>query len=234
VRHYAIIGQTLGHSWSQRWWTDFFATHHIHADYVPYEIDDIASWYRLIGATNQLQGYSVTIPYKQQIIPYLSDLDPIAREIGAVNVVRDHTGYNTDWIGFRDSIAPYILTRTRALVLGTGGVARAVRYALQTMNIDVTMVSRHHGLTYDQLTTDILHDHPILVNCTPLGMWPEVNACPDIPYHAITSAHLLFDCIYNPEQTLFLQRGAQQGATTINGKQMLINQALAAWQIWKQ
>ena len=185
---------------------------------------------------NYLDGMNVTIPYKQAIIPYLDRLDETAEAIGAVNVIHKHVGYNTDCLGFIDSIRPLLRADDRkALVLGTGGASKAVCYGLRKLGVIPTLVSRTPKagmLGYQDLTEDIMKDHTLIVNCTPLGMFPEVDACPDIPYAFITAQHLLFDCIYNPEETLFLQKGKAQGATTQNGMEMLYGQAKAAWKIW--
>lgn len=187
----------------------------------------------------QLDGYSVTIPYKEQIIPLLTQVDAVAREIGAVNVVRTHpvpTGYNTDWLGFAASIRPLLRSADKqALILGTGGAAKAVRYGLETLGIQSLFVSRTAQagqLTYQDLTRNVMTAHTVIVNATPVGMYPHVDECPDIPYQYLSDQHLLFDCIYNPTETLFLTRGKAHGCRTENGLRMLHLQAEEAWKIW--
>lgn len=188
-----------------------------------------------------LAGLNVTIPYKEQVLPYLDSLDDAAKAIGAVNTIviqnKKLKGFNTDYIGFTQSIQPLLLpTDTHALVLGNGGSAKAVAYALQQLGIQHQQVSRQPNqghLLYSDLTPSIVGQHTIIVNCTPLGMFPHLEQCPDIPYEAITAQHLLFDLIYNPPETLFLQKGRLAGARTKNGLEMLHLQADEAWRIWK-
>lgn len=234
--HYGIIGNPLEHSLSAKYFNDFFAQEKIDAEYALYELKELTSEgvKELMG---RLDGFNVTHPYKEAIIPYLRGLDPSAEAIGAVNVVYRGVGYNTDYIGFLESMRP--LKRPyddRALVLGTGGVAKAVCAALGELGIQSTMVSRHNCgpiRAYDALPgSGAIAAHLIIVNCTPLGMYPDIDSCPPIPYNEITPRHLLYDCVYNPEETEFLRRGAAQGAQTENGMQMLIGQAKAAWKIW--
>ena len=180
---------------------------------------------------------NVTYPYKESIIPYLSTLDSVAQTIGAVNVVHQGKGYNTDWIGFRNSLRPLVNPSQRALLLGTGGVSKAIQYAMKDLGIDYTIVSRTShasAITYEQLDEHVMATHTIIVNCTPLGMHPYADQLPDIPYHLLTNEHLLYDCIYNPERTLFLQQGELRGCKIKNGLEMLHLQADCAWKIWHQ
>ena len=187
-----------------------------------------------------MKGLNVTIPYKESVIEYLDDLDDIAQKIGAVNCIKideiQRVGYNTDYAGFRDSLKPLLKKHhTKALVLGTGGASKAVVYALNEMGIQTTLVSRKAGtteLTYQQLTKEIIAQHPIIINCTPVGMYPDIQLCPEIPYAFITAQHILYDLIYNPGKTLFLEKGEKQGATIKNGLEMLELQAEYAWEIW--
>ncbi len=189
----------------------------------------------------------MTIPHKRAVIPLLDRLDETAAEIGAVNVVKtshvpslrgeiELVGYNTDCIGFMESIKPMLKdTDRRALVLGTGGAAKAMMYGLRKLGIEAIYVSRTPGegmVEYKELTAEVMRTHTVIVNCTPLGMWPEVEGSPAIPYEWIGTKHMLFDCVYNPEETVFLRRGREQGARTLNGMGMLIGQADAAWKIW--
>ena len=193
-------------------------------------------------------GLNVTIPYKQLIIPYLNDLSEEAQAIGAVNVIRitrngnkvHLKGFNSDVIGFAKSIQPLLEPHhKKALILGcTGGASKAVRYGLETkLNLEVKGVSRRpseSNITYKDVTPELLEEYTVIVNCTPSGMYPHVNECPELPYEALTSKHLLYDLIYNPEETLFLQKGAQQGAKIKNGMEMLLLQAIASWEIWNR
>ncbi|MCQ2348248.1 MAG: shikimate dehydrogenase [Paludibacteraceae bacterium] len=240
MRYFGIIGKPVAQSFSARYFTDKFIREGIDAQYERYELAQIED---IVPYLERLDGFNVTIPYKQAILPYLSGLDDTAREIGAVNVVnKAHIGYNTDCIGFMNSIRPLLCETNRyALILGTGGAAKAVHYGLKQLGLQTVYVSRTPNkdtgdttIGYDALTEDIIRQHTVIVNCTPLGMWPKMDACAPIPYQYLSSAHLLYDCVYNPEQTLFLQQGAQQGARTCNGLGMLYGQAEAAWKIWNE
>ena len=242
MRHYAITGNPLEHSFSPAFFTQLFEQLKIDADYIklPLQTIDRIREY-------DLDGFNVTCPYKQTIIKYLDYTDPVARQIGAVNTVKRTrtekgyilTGYNTDCTGFKNAVLPLIVNREqdlKALILGTGGAARAVAYALKEMNIKSLFVSRNpdKGITYGSLDETIMSSHKIIINATPLGMHPLENIMPDIPYEYLTTSHIVYDCIYNPSETLFLKRAKQAGAKTENGLNMLICQAKAAWQIWNQ
>jgi len=195
---------------------------------------------------SQLCGLNVTIPYKQQVIPLLDELDETAAEIGAVNVIKfirkdgglRLKGYNSDAIGFESSISPLLKDfHKKALILGTGGASKAIEYTLRKLGITTTFVSRTAkagALTYQQLTEAVMADNLVIVNASPVGTFPHVDECPDIPYQFLGSNHLLFDAVYNPPQTLFLQKGQEQGAQVLNGEGMLIGQAQAAWKIWEE
>jgi len=242
---YGLIGKTLGHSFSKRYFTEKFETEGIAARYELFELPDI-SHFPLLVANNRFSGLNVTIPYKEKIIPFLDELDPVAQEVGAINTIRfirseDHTilkGYNTDVIGFTNSFAPLLQPQhQRALILGTGGASKAVAYALKTLNIDYRFVSREPSeetYSYQQLTKEIIEAHKIIINCTPVGTFPNVDVAPGIPYQYLTSEHLLYDLIYNPEKTLFMRLGEDRGATTKSGLDMLYGQAIAAWVIWNE
>lgn len=236
MRHFGIIGYPLLHSFSAKYFSEKFVREHIDAEYSLYPIEVDSLKLKVERLLDSLDGMNVTMPYKQDIIPYLDRLDDTAAAVGAVNVVHRRIGYNTDCLGFMDSMRPLIRPYDqKALVLGTGGASKAVRYGLQQLGITPTLVSRTPQagqIGYKDLTPEIMATHTIIVNCTPLGMLPDVNSCPDIPYELITAQHLLYDCVYNPEQTLFLSKGKAQGATTKNGMDMLIGQAKAAWTIW--
>lgn len=235
MRHFGIIGYPLVQSFSAKYFNEKFTTSGIDAEYSLYPLKELTKG-RVDELLNTLDGMNVTIPYKQAIIPYLDRLDETAEAIGAVNVIHNRVGYNTDCLGFIESMRTLLRKDDRqALVLGTGGASKAVCYGLRKLGVTPTLVSRTPKagmLGYPELTEEVMKAHTIIVNCTPLGMFPEVNACPDIPYELITARHLLFDCIYNPEETLFLRKGKEQGASTQNGMEMLYGQAKAAWTIW--
>ena len=236
MRHFGIIGFPLSHSFSAKYFNEKFATEQIEAEYSLYPTKEENLESKVESLLNSLDGFNVTLPYKQAIILYLDRLDETAEAIGAVNVVHRRVGYNTDCLGFMDSIRPLLRGYDKqALVLGTGGASKAVCYGLRKLGITTTLVSRtpREGiLGYDELTDEVMAAHTIIVNCTPLGMFPDVDSCAPIPYEHITARHLLFDCVYNPEETLFLRKGKAQGATIRNGIEMLIGQAKAAWKIW--
>lgn len=245
---YGLIGFPLGHSFSKGFFNEKFQTENIDAEYTNYELPSIENFLDVIHHTTNLKGLNVTIPYKQQIIPYLDDLDKDTKEIGAVNVIKFVpqpegkvllVGYNSDIIGFTQSLKPLLQPiHRKALILGTGGASKAVYYGLKKLGIESLFVSREKKnsstLTYNELTTEIINTYNIIINTTPVGMFPHVDTCPSIPYEYLTSNHLLYDLTYNPDETLFMKRGKQQGATVKNGLEMLLLQALAAWEIWQQ
>ena len=235
MRHFGIIGFPLLHSFSAKYFNEKFANEKIEAEYSLYPMKELTNE-RMNELLDTLDGMNVTMPYKQAIIPYLERLDETAEAVGAVNVVHKRVGYNTDCIGFMESIRPLLGEHDRkALVLGTGGASKAVCYGLKKLGVSPTLVSRtpkEGMLGYDQLTEEVMKEYTVIVNCTPLGMTPEEDTYPAIPYEWISARHLLFDCVYNPEETLFLQKGKAQGARIRNGMEMLFGQAKAAWAIW--
>lgn len=246
MKTYGLIGYPLGHSFSRGYFTDFFADQGIDAEYKNFELSSIELLPTLLESEKTLCGFNVTIPYKQQIFPYLDELDEAAQAIGAVNVVkvihkdgkRHLKGYNSDYIGFANSIRPLLKPHhTHALILGTGGASKAVDYALRQLEMKTIFVSRterENIISYDRLTPELLEKYTVIVNTTPLGMHPKVDECPPLDYSLVTSRHLLYDVIYNPAKTLFLQHGEERGATICNGMEMLIGQAQAAWNIWEE
>lgn len=240
MRHFGIIGYPLHHSFSAKYFSQKFEREGIEAEYslYPLDKDEWTNGERLKELLNSLDGMNVTMPYKQSIIPCLDRLDETAAAVGAVNVVCRRVGYNTDCIGFMESIRPLLReTDRKALVLGTGGASKAVCYGLKQLGILPTLVSRtpKEGMIgYEDLTEAVMTEHTIIVNCTPLGMVPDTESYPLIPYELISAQHLLFDCIYNPEETVFLKKGRVQGATIQNGMEMLTGQAKAAWRIWNK
>ncbi len=241
MRQFGLIGYPLGHSFSKGYFTRKFELEGI-ADtiYKNFEIDHIELFPQLLKEQPYLVGLNVTIPYKQAIIPYLDDIDFSALMIRAINTIQFKNGktrgFNTDYIGFRDSIKSLLRPHhTKALVLGTGGSSKAVVFALTQMGIEVQAVSRTPSevqVGYADIDEKFIADHTIIVNTTPLGMAPKIDTAPSLPYQYLTSQHLLFDLVYNPSETLFLRKGKEQGAIVKNGQEMLELQAEAAWKIW--
>lgn len=241
---YGLIGFPLTHSFSKQFFNDKFAAEGIDAEYVNFELPDIGDLMEVFAENPRLAGLNVTIPYKEQVMPYLDTLDPEAEETGAVNVIkitrsgRDNLhlkGYNTDVEGFRDSIRPLVGDRRKALILGTGGASKAVAQAFRTLGIEYQFVSRsaREGvITYADLTPAVMADHRIIVNTTPLGMYPHVDEYPDIPYAQLTPGHLCYDLLYNPDVTTFMRKAQEAGAEVKNGLEMLLLQAFASWRVW--
>ncbi|MEA4981896.1 MAG: shikimate dehydrogenase [Paludibacter sp.] len=245
MRFFGLIGYPLGHSFSKIYFTEKFDKENIPAQYDLYPLENISQFSNLILSV-ELTGLNVTIPYKEQIIPFLDELDETAAEIGAVNVIKFHRqegkflmkGYNTDAIGFENAIRPFLKSHhTHALILGTGGASKAVDYTLRKLGISTTFVSRKSSpgiLSYHDLNQQHMTDNQLIVNCTPLGMSPNTAYCPDIPYELLSPEHLLYDVIYKPDETLFMKKGKERGAVTVNGLEMLYGQAAAAWEIWNR
>ena len=246
MKLYGLLGYPLGHRFSAKYFAEKFAKEGIDATYKNFEFAEVADAVAYLLQQDDLQGFNVTIPHKQAIMPYLNGLSAEAEAIGAVNVVcvkRDADGMvkllgcNSDVVGFSNSIQPLLRPKfhSKALVLGTGGASKAVMYGLRKLGVEPIYVSRtpkEGQLTYDDLTPEVMRDYKVIVNCTPLGMYPKVDACPDIPYQYLTPDHLLYDLVYNPLETLFMKRGAAQGAVVKNGLEMLHLQAEAAWVDW--
>jgi shikimate dehydrogenase len=240
MRRFGLLGRKLEHSFSQRFFTEKFGREQLDAEYVNFEIPEIGD-VRAILDNEGFSGLNVTIPYKEAIIPYLDELSNEAKAIGAVNTItfRDGktTGYNTDAFGFHQSIKPFLTNKhERALVLGTGGASKAVAYVFKSIGVDVIYVSRtpngEKQFPYDAINEHMLRACKVVVNCTPVGMFPHTADCVPFPFVHLTEEHLVVDLIYNPEQTRFLQQSAAHGATTLNGLSMLKEQALKAWDIW--
>lgn len=237
---YGIIGFPLGHSFSKGFFTEKFAKEGIDAQYLNFEIPDANMLLDILRDNPELRGLNVTLPHKQAVIPLLDELSDEAKEIGAVNVIRVRdgklTGFNSDIIGFTESIRPLLQPHhKKALILGTGGASRAIRVGLTRLGIEWTYVSRtaREGmLTYADLTPEVMQEYTVIVNCSPVGMFPKVDQGPNIPYELLSPRHLLFDLVYNPEDTLFMQKGRAQGATVKNGLEMLHLQAVSSWEFW--
>lgn len=246
-KQYGLIGFPLSHSFSKKYFTEKFAKEGIkNCEYELFEIEHIENFWKLVEPKiPQLKGLNVTIPHKQDVMAFLDELDEVAEEIGAVNVIKISEdgilkGYNSDYYGFKNSLEKFAgddLSKVKALVLGTGGASKAVKQALKDLEIDFISVSRTANedvISYEMLTEEIVVNHQLIINTTPLGMHPKVDACPNIPYQAITNQHYLYDLVYNPEETLFMKKGKEKGAKTIHGLEMLIGQAEKAWEIWNQ
>lgn len=280
MTQYGLLGHPLGHSFSRKFHNERFASLGIDAEYLNFDLADITTLPQVIAEHPELSGLNVTIPYKQEVMQFLDELDPVAARIGAVNTVKfirgsvtgragipglRLIGYNTDIIGFRDSIRPLLIEagilvpkvnpeaaklgtldpetldpetakpEPSALILGTGGASRAIRVALEDMGIEPVFVSRTPApgrLTYADLTPEVMAQHRVIVNCSPVGMFPHVDACPDIPYECLTPGHVCYDLIYNPVEPLFLTKAKAQGAHIMSGGAMLEGQAIASYNIW--
>ncbi len=240
---FGLIGRNISYSFSEEYFAQKFKNLGLSDhSYENFDLAAIEEFQGLIANNKNLTGLNVTIPYKEAVIPFLDELSTKARKIGAVNTIKftknGLKGYNTDIYGFGRSIEPFLKSHhQKALILGTGGASKAVAFVFDEIGIEYRFVSRNADadqFTYASLDQKIIEAHPIIVNCTPLGTYPNIHDLPDIPYRFLSSKHLLFDLIYNPEKTSFLQAGEQRGATILNGLKMLELQAEKAWQIWNR
>ena len=244
---YGLIGYPLGHSFSISYFNQRFQDEGIDAVYENYEIPNIDALPEVLGSNPELKGLNVTIPYKEKVIPFLDSIAPEARAIGAVNVIRvthrgnktELKGYNSDVIGFTKSIEPMLDKKwhQKALILGTGGASKAIDYGLRSLGLETVFVSRYERpdtIQYQNITPEVVKEYNVIVNCTPLGMYPKTEVCPDLPYEAMGSHTILYDLIYNPDETLFMKRGAEYGANVKNGLEMLLLQAFASWEFWHE
>ena len=241
---YGLIGYPLGHSFSVGYHNQRFADEGINAKYVNFEIPTIDQLIEVLSQNPELKGLNVTIPYKERVMPFLDYVSPEARSIGAVNVIRvvhngqnvELRGYNSDVIGFTQSIEPMLEKHhTKALILGTGGASKAVAYGLRSLGLETVFVSRYERpctIQYKSITPDVVQEYNVIVNCTPVGMYPKTNECPLLPYEALTERNILYDLIYNPDETLFMKKGIERGAQVKNGLEMLLLQAFASWEFW--
>lgn len=238
---YGLLGRNISYSFSRGYFAEKFSREGILATYENFDLEDISEFPEVLNKNPDLKGLNVTIPYKKEIIPFLDSLDPVAAEIGAVNTIkfdgdRKLTGYNTDYFGFTEAIRPYLKGHhQKAVILGTGGASKAVRYALLNLGIGVQFVSRSARagvLGYHELDEQVLSEFTIIVNCTPLGTFPNTAQFPPVPVEFISSKHLIFDLIYNPPVTKLMELARERGATAINGQKMLELQAEKAWEIW--
>ena len=238
---YGLLGKNISYSFSKGFFTRKFETENRKDSYENFDIESIEEFPKILQEIKKLRGFNVTIPYKESIIPFLDKLDNEAEKIGAVNTVKikksgELVGYNTDHYGFAKSLEPFIPFQNKtALVLGTGGASKAIKYVLDTFQFQYQTVSRtksSHTITYQEINQEIIENYCLIINCTPLGTFPEVDAYPKIPYHLLSKQHILFDLIYNPPQTEFLKRGFAAGARVCNGLSMLEHQANKSWAIW--
>ncbi|MEG1573593.1 MAG: shikimate dehydrogenase [Bacteroidales bacterium] len=247
TKKYGLIGYPLGHSFSRSYFTDKFKKEGIDAEYINFEVKEPFELRNIIRDNPDLCGLNVTIPHKMAVIELLDEIDETASAIGAVNVIkisRDKSGnvflngYNTDVTGFTNSIKPLLNTvHKKVLLLGTGGVSKAISYAFKQMGLQVLQVSREKRpdtITYKDLDEFIIKSHTVIVNATPVGMFPHINESPTIPYEYIDKRHLIFDTIYNPTETMLMKLSLAQGAIVKNGLDMLEGQAVAAWGIWNK
>jgi shikimate dehydrogenase len=248
MKIFGLVGYPLGHSFSAGYFAKKFENEKIeNCNYRNFPIDSIQKFPSLFIDNADIAGLNVTIPYKEQVIPFLDDIDAEAKAIGAVNTVKIlHTasrmklkGYNSDVYGFEKSLQPMLQAHhKKALILGTGGASKAIKFILRKLNIEYVSASieelKENEIRYSDINKDMIEDRLVIINATPLGTYPNVNNCPTIPYEYITPKHVMFDLVYNPEETLFLKKGKAQGAATKNGLQMLHMQAERSWKIWNE
>lgn len=241
MHKYGLLGKSLAHSFSKSFFDHYFAQNAINATFENKEITSIEQFPSL--HKEGFSGLTVTIPYKEQIIPYLDELSPEAKAIGAVNVIQlkegKRIGHNSDAYGFHQSIKPFLTNKhERALIIGTGGASKAVEYVFKSLGIDVFFISRTpnspNQFSYEEINDHMLNACKVIVNCTPVGTFPAIDECIDFPFHFLTNEHLVIDLIYNPAKTMFLKKAEEKGATILNGESMLKQQALKAWEIWNE
>ena len=244
MKTYGLIGFPLSHSFSKKYFTEKFLRENItNVQYELFEIENVQQLPGVVLSTPGLKGLNVTIPHKENVIEYMSELDEPVKSIQAVNVIKvlpdgRLKGYNSDYHGFRQSLLSFLPSSylgLRALILGTGGASKAVKAVLEDLAIPFQFVSRkatHEAIAYEAISTELVKDFHLIINTSPLGMYPNVDNCPDLPYEALDTSHFLFDLVYNPEETLFMKKGSMNGAHVKNGLEMLIGQAEKAWEIW--
>lgn len=238
---YGLIGKNIDYSFSKDFFLEKFNKENLNCSYINFDIQEVEEFKKVINEF-EISGLNVTIPYKESIIKYLDFVCPIAKEIGAVNTIkfdnRTLSGYNTDYLGFHNSIQKIIKPNTRALILGTGGASKAVAYALKLLGVKYMFVSRSKTnedcISYEDLNKSIINNHKLIINCTPLGTYPITKEIPKIPISLITNQHMVYDLIYNPIKSLLLEKSEENGAKIINGYEMLQNQAIESWKIWSR
>ena len=245
MKKYGLLGYPLTHSFSKRYFTEKFEKEDINSSYENFEIDSIKKFPKVLEANPEVFGFNVTIPYKEQVIPYLNELDEAAQEIQAVNtikVIRTEAGiklkgFNTDTFGFKRALEPLLKPHhKKAIILGVGGASKAIKYVLRELGIEYISASRRElktdEISWEAIDREVIENHLLIINTTPLGTYPKVATFPNIPYEFIGNKHLLFDLVYNPEVTQFLAKGLAQGASTKNGYDMLLGQAFKSYEIW--
>ena len=242
MKHFGLIGKTLGHSFSAAFFKDYFEKNNIDATYSNFELTDIAEIQSLFD--QHLSGLNVTFPYKESVIPFLDRLDETASQIGAVNVIAfengQKVGYNTDAYGFAQSIKPFLtFEHERALIFGTGGASKAIAHVFKTLGVEVYFISRQPDHTkriysYSEINEHMLNACKVLVNCTPIGTFPNIDASIELPFEFLTPAHLVIDLVYNPAETTLMKRAKTKGAAVMNGLSMLQHQALLSYEIWSR
>ena len=245
MHRYGLIGKDIAYSFSRNYFNNKFEAENIeNSTYENFDLENIGLFESKLKDEDNVKGFNVTIPYKESIMPFLDKLNKKAKAIGAVNTIRinkkgKYIGYNTDYYGFKKSLKPLLKPHhKKALILGTGGASKAIAYALKSLDIEYAFVSRSTSkkakYTYNELSVAIINSYQIIINSTPLGTFPNVDVCPDIPYQALSKQHILFDLIYNPTETKFMRLGKENNATIINGEKMLALQAEKSWQIWNK
>jgi shikimate dehydrogenase len=238
---YGLVGKSISYSFSEKYFTEKFKKNKIqNCTYKNFDLNNIKDLVSILKE-NDLKGLNITIPYKEQVLSYLDEIEDNAKLIGAINTIKINkdktlTGYNTDFIGFINTLRPYINSNCKkALILGTGGASKAIEYGLKKLNIESKKISRNKkkgDLTYLEIDSDLIKEYQIIINTTPLGTYPDIENYPDIPYKYLTKKHICYDLIYNPDETTFLRKSKKKGAITINGLRMLEIQAEESWKIW--
>jgi shikimate dehydrogenase len=243
-KKYGLVGKNISYSFSKKHFTEKFAAYHFdNCEYLNFDITSVKEFPEILSKTKGLRGLNVTIPYKEEIIPYLDSLSKNAKKIGSVNTIvinkqKELIGYNTDFYGFKKSLKPLLESHhTKALILGTGGASKGVAFALKKLNIEYDFVSRNPDefqISYDEIDSALFEEYSIVINTTPVGTFPNIEDCPIIDYSLLTDKHIAFDLVYNPEESMFLKKAKEQGAITKNGYEMLVFQAEKAWKIWNK
>lgn len=243
MKRFGLIGKTLLHSFSPSFFKDYFVKTNIEATYELFEISSIDKVDDILN-DESISGLNVTVPYKIEILPFLDEIDSTALEIGAVNVIafkdKKKIGFNSDAFGFQQSIKPFLTNKhERALIIGTGGSSKAIEYVLKKIGIEIIYISRNPNgrykhYSYEEINENMLIACKLIVNCTPIGTFPNIDECIEFPFKYLTEAHLVIDLIYNPQKTKFLSEAEKNGATILNGESMLKEQALKSWEIWNQ
>ncbi len=243
-KKYGLLGKDISYSFSRKYFTEKFKTLHFdNCEYLNFDISSIKDFPKVIAKTKGLQGINVTIPYKEEVIPYLDKLSKNAKKIGSVNTIivsknKKLKGYNTDYYGFKKAIKPLLKSHhTKALILGTGGASKGIAFALKKLKIEYDFVSRNPDefqISYEELNAELFDEYTIIINTTPVGTFPNIDESPNLDYSLFTNKHIAFDLVYNPEESSFLKQAKENGATTKNGYEMLVFQAEKSWKIWNK